>query len=128
MAPVLRFQRVHPDARVPIRGSSRAAGFDLYAAISSVVPARGRAVIDTGIRVELPRGCYGRVAPRSGMAVKNFIDVGAGVVDEDYRGKIGVVLFNHGVDDYEVQVGDRVAQLICEQIYYPRHIEKYYNK
>ncbi len=45
-------------------------------------------------------GTYGRVAPRSGLAVKHFIDVGAGVVDEDYRGPLGIVLFNHGSEDF----------------------------
>ena len=54
------------------------------------------------VQIALPPGCYGRVAPRSGLAVKHFIDVGAGVVDEDYRGKLGVVLFNHGPEDFEV--------------------------
>lgn len=56
---------------------------------------------------------------RSGLAVKNFIDVGAGVVDEDYRGILKVVLFNHSDADFEVKKGDRIAQLICEKIYYP---------
>jgi deoxyuridine 5'-triphosphate nucleotidohydrolase len=55
-------------------------------------------------------------APRSGLAVKNFIDVGAGVVDYDYRGNVGVVLFNHGEEDFVVKRGDRVAQLILERI------------
>lgn len=53
------------------------------------------------------------------MAVKNFIDVGAGVVDEDYRGNLGVVLFNHSEVDFDVKKGDRIAQFICERIFYP---------
>ena len=57
-----------------------------------------------------------RIAPRSGLAVKNFIDVGAGVVDYDYRGNVGVVLFNHGDADFVVARGDRVAQLVLERI------------
>ena len=56
------------------------------------------------------------LAPRSGLAVKNFIDVGAGVVDYDYRGNVGVVLFNHADEDFTVHKGDRVAQLILERI------------
>jgi deoxyuridine 5'-triphosphate nucleotidohydrolase len=55
-------------------------------------------------------------APRSGLAVKNFIDTGAGVVDYDYRGNVGVVLFNHAEEDFSVRRGDRVAQLILERI------------
>lgn len=73
----------------------------------------------TDIQVQLPEGCYGRVAPRSGLAVKNFIDVGAGVVDEDYRGNLGVVLFNHSDTEFKVARGDRIAQFICERIFYP---------
>lgn len=84
-----------------------------------MIPARGKAVVKTDIQVELPEGCYGRVAPRSGLAVKNFIDVGAGVIDEDYRGNVGVVLFNHSDVDFPVAKGDRIAQLICERIFYP---------
>ena len=53
---------------------------------------------------------------RSGLALKRFIDVGAGVVDADYRGEVGVVLFNHGDHDFEVKMGDRIAQLILERI------------
>lgn len=64
-------------------------------------------------------GCYGRIAPRSGLAWKNHIDVGAGVIDEDYRGNIGVVLFNHSNEDFKVIKGDRIAQLICQRIEYP---------
>lgn len=83
------------------------------------VPARGKQLVMTDIQVQLPEGCYGRVAPRSGLAVKNFIDVGAGVVDEDYRGNLGVVLFNHSDNEFKVARGDRIAQFICERIFYP---------
>ena len=69
-------------------------------------------------------GCYGRIAPRSGLAHKNFIDVGAGVIDSDYRGNVGVILFNFGEQDFEVKKGDRIAQLICEKIEYPDLIEE----
>uniref|UniRef100_A0A8C0D690 Deoxyuridine 5'-triphosphate nucleotidohydrolase n=1 Tax=Balaenoptera musculus TaxID=9771 RepID=A0A8C0D690_BALMU len=71
------------------------------------------------VKTDIPSGCYGRVAPRSGLAAKHFIDVGAGVIDEDYRGNVGVVLFNFGKEKFEVKKGDRIAQLICEQIFYP---------
>ncbi|XP_050305763.1 deoxyuridine 5'-triphosphate nucleotidohydrolase-like isoform X2 [Anthonomus grandis grandis] len=73
---VLKYTKVTPDAHPPCKGSDKAAGFDLRSAIDAVVPARGKALIDTGLMIELPEGCYGRVAPRSGLAVKNFIDVG----------------------------------------------------
>ena len=65
------------------------------------VPAAGRCVVATDISVAIPDGLYGRIAPRSGLAVKHFIDVGAGVVDPDYRGPLGIVLFNHSTVDFE---------------------------
>ncbi|XP_060519136.1 deoxyuridine 5'-triphosphate nucleotidohydrolase-like, partial [Cylas formicarius] len=92
---------------------------NLKSALDCVVPARDKALVDTGLKIELPQGCSGRIAPRSGLAVKNFIDVGAGVVDEDYRGVLKVVLFNHSDSDFDIKSGDRIAQLICEKIYYP---------
>jgi dUTP pyrophosphatase len=87
------------------------------------VPARGRAVVPTGLSIACPPGTYARVAPRSGLAVKHFIDTGAGVVDEDYRGAVGVVLFNHSDADFVVRRGDRVAQLILERIVTPAVVE-----
>lgn len=73
----------------------------MRSAEDTVVPARGKAVVKTDIAIRVPKGTYGRVAPRSGLAVKNFIDTGAGVVDEDYRGNVGVVLFNHSDVDFQ---------------------------
>jgi len=115
----LRVQLDHPDAKVPKRGSEHAAGYDLSSCEDTVVPARGKACVKTGIRITVPSGTYGRVAPRSGLAVKNFIDVGAGVIDEDYTGLVGVVLFNHSETDFQVNKGDRIAQLILERIVTP---------
>ena len=68
-----------------------------------IIPARGRGIAKTDLSISIPNGTYARIAPRSGLAVKNFIDTGAGVVDEDYRGNIGVVLFNHGESDFRGQ-------------------------
>lgn len=87
------------------------------------VPRHGKAVVQTDLAVAIPPGHYGRVAPRSGLAAKLFIDVGAGVIDCDYRGPLGVVLFNHGADDFHIKPGDRIAQLILEQISNPPVVE-----
>lgn len=116
---ILKYTKVIPEAFAPTKGSMKSAGYDLKSAYDYMIPARGKEIVDTGIKIELPEGCYGRIAPRSGLAAKHFIDVGAGVVDEDYRGVIKVVLFNHSDKDFEVKKGDRIAQLICEKIYYP---------
>lgn len=115
----LRFARLSDHATAPTRGSARAAGYDLYSAYDYTIPPMEKALVKTDIQIALPSGCYGRVAPRSGLAAKYFIDVGAGVIDEDYRGNVGVVLFNFGKEKFEVKKGDRIAQLICERIFYP---------
>jgi dUTP pyrophosphatase len=104
------------DARLPTRGSDGAVGYDLYSSEDATVPCQaGRALVSTGIAIRLPEGVYGRVAPRSGLAVKHCINVGAGVIDPDYTGEVKVVLFNHGMENFEIKKGDRIAQLILER-------------
>ena len=115
--PILRFAKLSENAYTPTRGSALAAGYDLYSAYDYVVPASGKVVALTDIQIAVPDGCYGRVAPRSGLAVKFFIDVGAGVIDQDYRGNVGVVLFNFGQEPFRISKGDRIAQLVLERIY-----------
>ncbi|SPO45473.1 probable dUTP pyrophosphatase [Moesziomyces antarcticus] len=109
----------HPLAKLPTRGSASAAGYDLYASEAVVIPRGGRKVVQTGICLAIPEGHYGRVAPRSGLASKHGIDTGAGVIDADYRGLLGVLLFNLGDADFTVNEGDRIAQLIIEKIATP---------
>ncbi|KAI3432888.1 hypothetical protein D9Q98_010470 [Chlorella vulgaris] len=122
-AEALRVRRTNEHALLPKRGSAGAAGYDLASCEDTEVPAHGRAVVKTGLQIAVPAGTYARVAPRSGLAVKHFIDTGAGVVDEDYRGEVGVVLFNHSDTAFPVKRGDRVAQLILERIATPEVVE-----
>ncbi|KAE9551525.1 hypothetical protein FO519_005272 [Halicephalobus sp. NKZ332] len=110
------FVKLSEAARPPFRGSEFAAGADLHAAEACTIPVHGKRLVSTGLKVALPSGTYGRVAPRSGLAFKNQVDVGAGVVDEDYRGEVKVLLFNFGSADFEVKEGDRIAQLVCQEI------------
>ena len=93
-----------------MRGSAGAARYDLCATGSYVIPSRGKGTVEIGLAVALPAGTYACIAPRSGLAIHNFIDIGAGAVDSDYRGEIKVVLFNHSAEDFKVQVGDRIAR------------------
>uniref|UniRef100_A0A0A9ZBI7 Deoxyuridine 5'-triphosphate nucleotidohydrolase n=1 Tax=Lygus hesperus TaxID=30085 RepID=A0A0A9ZBI7_LYGHE len=116
---VLRFVKLTENAHAPSKGSELAAGYDLKSAYDYTIPARGKELVKTDIQIQVPEGCYGRVAPRSGLAWKHHIDVGAGVIDADYTGNVGIVMFNHGPEDFKVKAGDRVAQLICEKICYP---------
>lgn len=121
---VLYFKKISENAFKPVRGSANAAGLDLKSAYDCTVPSRGRALVKTDLQIQLPANTYGRIAPRSGLALNYFIDVGAGVIDEDYRGEVGVLLFNHSSDKFKIKRGDRIAQLICEKIVKPIAIEK----
>ena len=108
-------KKLEESAIIPTRATDSDAGYDLYSTNDGVVPARGRKVVGTGIAIAIPPGHYGRVAPRSGLAVKRGIDVLAGVVDSGYRGEVGVVLQYLSDEDFPFKKGDRVAQLILEQ-------------
>lgn len=116
--PAIQVKLLSPTAKVPTRGSAFSAGYDLYASKEAVIPARGKALVDTDISIALPVNTYGRVAPRSGLAAKHSIDTGAGVIDADYRGQVKVLLFNFSDVDFKVDVGERVAQLIVERVSY----------
>lgn len=122
------FARLSANAIIPARGSAAAAGYDLSAAKDVIVPAHGKALVPTDLAIKVPDDCYGRVgmfdsnrstlhlalatltfmiffsshstAPRSGLSWKHHLDVGAGVIDSDYRGNVGVVLFNHAATDF----------------------------
>ena len=99
----LPVMKLDDNATIPTRGSKYSAGLDLYSSIEIVIPAHGKAIVSTSIAIFLPSNTYGRIAPRSGLAVKHFLDVGAGVIDEDYSGEICVVMFNFGDEDYRVK-------------------------
>ena len=108
--------KLSPKATIPTRGIKLSAGWDLYASEETTVPARGNAIIKTDIAVAIPENHYGRIAPRSSMSWKNRTDIGAGVIDSDYREEIVVVTFNHSDVDLCIKETDYVAQLIIENI------------
>ncbi|GAV66328.1 dUTPase domain-containing protein [Cephalotus follicularis] len=116
---LFKVKKLSTNAVLPSRASPLAAGYDLSSATETKVPARGKALVPTDLSIAIPEGTYARIAPRSGLAWKHSIDVGAGVIDGDYRGAVGVILFNHSDVDFEVKVGDRIAQLIIEKIMTP---------
>lgn len=119
MKPLLRqlkIKKLNHKAKLPVKGSPHSAGYDLCALEECVVKSKDKMLVSTGLSMAIPDGYYGRVAPRSGLACKNFIDVGAGVVDSDYRGEVKVLLFNFSNEDFLIKEGDRIAQLIVEKI------------
>jgi dUTP pyrophosphatase len=115
-------KKLQEAATIPTRATDSDAGYDLYSIEDGTVPAGERKVVGTGIAIAIPESknvfapsYYGRVAPRSGLAVKKGIDVLAGVIDAGYRGEVGVVLQNLSNEDFPYKKGDRIAQLILEQ-------------
>lgn len=96
-----------------------AAGLDLCAIEDVELQPKQRATARTGLAVAIPPGFYGRVAPRSGLAAKNGLDVLAGVIDSDYRGEICCVLYNTGDEVIALPAGSKICQLIIEQIITP---------
>ncbi|KAK9448464.1 DUTP-pyrophosphatase-LIKE 1 [Limtongia smithiae] len=117
--PKLLVKKLSAAAIIPTRGSALAAGYDIYTTEGGIVPAHDRNMFATDIAVAIPEGFYGRIAGRSGLATKHGIQPGAGVVDADYRGPLKILLFNHSSVDFEVRPGERVAQMIIEQIITP---------
>jgi dUTP pyrophosphatase len=120
----LRISLMDALAIPPTRGSTGSAGYDLYSVSQLVIPSRGRAAVKTGVVLEIPSNTlYGRIAPRSGLAIKHGINVLGGVVDSDYRGEVVVLLHNTSEDEFTVTVGMRIAQIIFEKIWLPLNIK-----
>jgi dUTP pyrophosphatase len=111
----ISFKKINSLAVAPKRSNPTDAGADLTSTENYKIPPLQRQIVSTGISIEIPEGYYGRIAPRSGLAAKQGIDVLAGVVDSSYRGEIKVVLFNSDKNNtFDINVGDRVAQIIIE--------------
>lgn len=105
------------NALLPVYSSENAAGADLKAAEDIIIPAGEHRLVKTGIKVVMPTGFVGLIHPRSGLALKCGITVlnTPGTIDSDYRGEIGVILYNASKRDYAVGVGDRIAQLVFQR-------------
>lgn len=119
VAHTLIVKKRSPKATLPKRASAQAAGYDLCSAVACEIAPGKRMIVHTELSITVPEGTYGRIAPRSGLAVKHGINVLAGVIDRDFTGEVGVVLVNHNDAPFEVNEGDRIGQLILEKIETP---------
>jgi dUTP pyrophosphatase len=106
-------------ASAPERGTAYSAGYDLKSVETCIIPAKSHKPIKTDIVVVLPKNTCGRIASRSGLSFKNGIEVGAGVIDEDYRNELMINLYNHSDEEFCVEENQRIAQLIVHRIAYP---------
>ena len=108
---VLKIKSLTKSCKVPTRGDPFAAGYDLYASMAITIPKWSRRLVHTGIAMEIPPNYYGRIAPRSSCSMKGY-DIGAGVIDSSYRGEIKICFVNSTDEDCDINVGDKIAQII----------------
>jgi dUTP pyrophosphatase len=119
--PVVKIQRLRPGASLPRYMSEHAAGLDLAAFVDGdelTLPVGRRALVGTGLAIELPLGYEAQVRPRSGLALKHGVTVlnSPGTIDADYRGELKVLLINHGEAPFTLRTGDRIAQLVIAPV------------
>lgn len=112
----MKIKKLCAEATIPTKGSDEAAGYDLYSAseFSIEIPRHETVKIDTGIAVEIPKGCFGAIFARSGLATKKGLRPAnaVGVIDSDYRGPIIVALYNDSNITQYVEEKERIAQLV----------------
>ena len=105
---------------LPSYATALSAGMDLSAAIEEAIEldSGDRALVPTGLQIALPAGFEAQIRPRSGLAVKHGATVlnTPGTIDADYRGEVGVILINHGAEAFEIERGDRIAQLVIAPV------------
>jgi dUTP pyrophosphatase len=123
----IKIKKLSKNAVIPTNQTGLEAGYDLYSTEDAWLRPHERRLFKTNIAMEIPDGYYGRVAPRSGLAFKHGIDVLAGVIDQTYRGDIGVILYNtNGGDDtnsVQIKEGQAIAQIIIENCAKAKFIE-----
>ena len=115
----LPYVKLLPTACMPTHATPKSVGLDLYSPTSVLVPAHDKVLVDTEIAFQIPMGYYGRIAPRSGLALHHHIHVGAGVVDPDYTGSVQVLLMNLSSQNHAIEANNHIAQLILEKVAYP---------
>lgn len=106
----IQIVKLLPDIPDPVYATSGAAGFDLSAAADTLIPAKTVTIVPTGLKMAVPYGCEVQIRPRSGVTVRTPLLVIMGTIDSDYRGEVGVIVWNYSEDNYLVNKGDRIAQ------------------
>jgi len=119
---IISFVKLSELARLPVYSTAEAAGADVYAAETVVIPPGEHRMVKTGLGCNIPEGWELQVRPRSGLALKNKVTVlnTPGTIDSDYTGELCVVLINHADTIFTVNVGDRIAQIVCAPVYQAR--------
>lgn len=111
---LFKVQLIGIGAKTPVKADYGCAGYDIFSTVSVLIEPGKRVLVPTGIKTQIPRHYYLRVAPRSGLAVRG-IDISAGVVDSSYRGEIKVLVVNNSETSFAIEPGTKIAQLILER-------------
>lgn len=112
----IKIKKINPDAVIPKYAHEGDAGFDLCSIEDYILKPMERRTVKTGIQIEIPKGYFGSIRDRSGLAAKHSIHTLAGVVDSHYRGEIGVVLINLGKEEFKINKEDRIAQMLIQPV------------
>lgn len=118
--PQVQVKKLHPEAKIPAYMTELAAGMDVCAVLEETLTLEPgqRCLVPTGLAFAIPSGYEMQVRPRSGLAIKHGIALvnAPGTIDADYRGEVCIILINHGVEDFTIASGDRIAQLVVAPV------------
>lgn len=117
---MLQIIKTSPHAKIPSRSTPQSAGFDLFSIESAKIEPHSNSLISIGLRLKIPDGYYGRIAPRSGISMTQNTIIGAGVIDADYTGIVKVLIHNLNNHEINIDLGVRIAQLIISPILLPQ--------
>jgi len=113
--PIVQFCMLNENAYPLECAYENSAGYDVRASFSTTINANNRGLVPTGLKLRMPEGVYGRIAPRSGLAIHHFINTLGGVIDPNYTGEIFIIIANHSDTDFIVPQGLKIAQIIFEK-------------
>lgn len=117
--PILKFEKTHPDAKLPTKNHENDTGYDVYSVEDKIIPARSSSVVNVGLKfADIPEGYWIKVESRSGLGFKHGIMAHPGIIDNGYRGDAGIKLYNNTDTDYTVHAGDRIAQFVIYMNFY----------
>ena len=114
---MIPFKLYQSDAMTPLRAYPDSAGNDLYANETKILPARGRVRVSVDLKLAIPKGFFGQIVGRSGVALFKGITALNGTIDTGYRDRNYVLIFNFSDDDYTIEKGNRIAQIIIQRCY-----------
>ncbi len=118
---IIKVKTLSENAKLPVYATSGSAGVDLCSAVSLTIDPGKIALVKTNLSLEMPPNIEAQIRSRSGLAIKNGIFVlnAPGTIDSDYRGDVGVILANFGEKSFDVNIGDRIAQMVFAKVIKP---------